>query len=190
MPYKKKGKCVYKKDTGKKVGCTDGPVDDYLAALHANTTDESIEEESIMEVKRSRLKQIIKEEMEYVNRLFEGNLADQVYEDSTGRRGTVLSQTLCENGTATHYDVEFDDEIKLNLPAEELTVITEKIQENFLSSLFGKDKSSRRSKEGRAVGNVRNLEKELDDVELTRGATSLPWLPNIPRKHEFEEMFL
>jgi hypothetical protein len=126
MPYKKKGKCVYKKDTGKKVGCTDGPVDDYLAALHANTTDESKKEESIMEIKRSRLKQIVKEEMERLDRLLEGKLADQVYEDNTGRRGTILSQTLCESGAVTHYDVEFDDEIKLNLPAEELTVITEK----------------------------------------------------------------
>lgn len=36
MPYKVKGKCVYKKDTGKKVGCTKGSVKDYLAALHAN----------------------------------------------------------------------------------------------------------------------------------------------------------
>ncbi len=40
MPYTSKGKCVYKKDTGKKVGCTQGPVKDYLAALHANV-DES-----------------------------------------------------------------------------------------------------------------------------------------------------
>ena len=67
-------------------------------------------------------------------------------------------------------------------------IIKEEIQENFLSSLFGKDKSSRRSKEGRAVGNVRNLQKELDDVELTKGATSLPFLPNIPRKDELEKM--
>ena len=66
-------------------------------------------------------------------------------------------------------------------------IIKEEIHENFLSSLFGKDKSSRRSKEGRAVGNVRNLQKELDDVELTKGATSLPFLPNIPRKDEFEK---
>lgn len=36
MPYKVKGKCVYKKDTGKKVGCTKGPVKKYLAALHIN----------------------------------------------------------------------------------------------------------------------------------------------------------
>lgn len=36
MPYKIKGKCIYKKDTGKKVGCTDGDVDKYLKALQAN----------------------------------------------------------------------------------------------------------------------------------------------------------
>ena len=40
MPYKVKGQCVYKKDTGKKVGCTKGSVKKYLAALHANV-DES-----------------------------------------------------------------------------------------------------------------------------------------------------
>ena len=46
MPYKAKGKCVYKKkrdgSLGEKVGCTDGPVKDYLAALYANT-DENLE---------------------------------------------------------------------------------------------------------------------------------------------------
>lgn len=36
MPYKVKDQCVYKKDTGSKVGCTKGSVDKYLAALHAN----------------------------------------------------------------------------------------------------------------------------------------------------------
>lgn len=39
MPYKAKGKCVYKADTGKKVGCTKGPVSKYLAALYANVPD-------------------------------------------------------------------------------------------------------------------------------------------------------
>jgi len=43
MPYKVKGKCVYKKDGGAKVGCTKGSVDKYLAALHANA-NESIKE--------------------------------------------------------------------------------------------------------------------------------------------------
>ena len=44
MPYTVKGKCVYKKDTGEKVGCTDGDVNDYLAALHANTNESLFEE--------------------------------------------------------------------------------------------------------------------------------------------------
>ena len=57
MPYEARGKCVYKKDTGKKVGCTEGSVKKYLAALrmHAN---ESIDYET--------LKQIIKEELTLV----------------------------------------------------------------------------------------------------------------------------
>jgi len=42
MQYTVKGKCVYKKDGGAKVGCTKGSVDKYLAALHANV-DESKE---------------------------------------------------------------------------------------------------------------------------------------------------
>lgn len=38
MPYKTRGKCVYKK-TGKKVGCTKGDIKKYLAALHANANE-------------------------------------------------------------------------------------------------------------------------------------------------------
>ena len=39
MPYKIKGKCIYKKDTGKKIGCTKGSVKRYMRALHANVKD-------------------------------------------------------------------------------------------------------------------------------------------------------
>ena len=72
MPYKVKKvkgkKCVYKKDTGKKVGCTRGSVKKYLAALHANI-DESNEENLIegkhtMKINKKRLVEIIKEEVE------------------------------------------------------------------------------------------------------------------------------
>lgn len=71
MPYVVDGKCVYKKKSdgsrGEKVGCTDGSVKDYLAALHANV-DESQEKEvqqesKKMKIKSSRLKQIIQEEV-------------------------------------------------------------------------------------------------------------------------------
>ena len=37
--YYSKGKCVYKKEDDSKVGCTDGSVKDYLAALYANVED-------------------------------------------------------------------------------------------------------------------------------------------------------
>lgn len=68
MPYKVKGKCVYKKDTGEKVGCTRGSVKKYLAALHANvdeTNEEKlIESKHIMKINKKRLVEIIKEEVE------------------------------------------------------------------------------------------------------------------------------
>jgi len=37
--YYSKGKCVYKKEDDTKVGCTDGPVEDYMKALYANVPD-------------------------------------------------------------------------------------------------------------------------------------------------------
>lgn len=48
MPYTVKGKCVYKKEDGSKVGCTKGSVEKYLGALHANA-NESVEKPSIFE---------------------------------------------------------------------------------------------------------------------------------------------
>lgn len=43
MPYKIKGKCIYKQNPngslGKRVGCTKGDVDKYMAALQANVKE-------------------------------------------------------------------------------------------------------------------------------------------------------
>ena len=50
MPYEARGKCVYKKDGGAKVGCTKGDVKKYLAALHANAN------ESINEINRGEIR--------------------------------------------------------------------------------------------------------------------------------------
>ena len=67
MPYMKKGKCVYKKNQdgsqGKKVGCTEGPVDDYLKALYANVDDATKKENKTMKIKKSELLALIKEEI-------------------------------------------------------------------------------------------------------------------------------
>lgn len=41
MPYEIKGQCIYKKKTGEKVGCTEGDVHKYMAAMEANVKDET-----------------------------------------------------------------------------------------------------------------------------------------------------
>jgi len=61
MPYTHKEvgdkDCVYKKVSGKKVGCTTGDVDDYLGALHANVKTEELKElnESLIAVGRDKM---------------------------------------------------------------------------------------------------------------------------------------
>lgn len=49
MPYVARGKCIFKKDGGAKVGCTKGSVKKYLAALHANANES--EDKSLDEVR-------------------------------------------------------------------------------------------------------------------------------------------
>jgi hypothetical protein len=46
MPYKRVGKCVYLKKTGKKVGCSNSveKAKKYLKALHINVEDEEKKE--------------------------------------------------------------------------------------------------------------------------------------------------
>ena len=64
MPYsvrkgtgKDKGKkCVYKKGTDKKVGCTSGPIKDYLGTLHIHANES-------LKMTKTRLLEIIKEEV-------------------------------------------------------------------------------------------------------------------------------
>jgi hypothetical protein len=63
MPYVVRGKCVYKKDTGKKVGCTKGSVKKYLAALHANANESKEYNEELLET----LEDIIQEALTNLN---------------------------------------------------------------------------------------------------------------------------
>mgnify|MGYP005811907453 FL=1 len=71
MPYVVDGKCVYKKKAdgskGKKVGCTDGDVNDYLAALHTHA-NENIIRESDIKLATRELAQIIAEEVDTILR--------------------------------------------------------------------------------------------------------------------------
>jgi hypothetical protein len=61
MPYIIKGKCIYKKDTGKKVGCTKSDSKKYLRALHTNVPD-GHKVKKLKEVIRSMIKEMISSE--------------------------------------------------------------------------------------------------------------------------------
>ena len=63
MPYKVKGKCVYKEDSGKKVGCTKGSVKKYLAALHMHADESKKYDEELLET----LEDIIQETLINLN---------------------------------------------------------------------------------------------------------------------------
>ena len=47
MPYERKGKCVYKKGTNEKVGCSDSieKVKEHLKALYTHAVDENLDKE-------------------------------------------------------------------------------------------------------------------------------------------------
>jgi len=49
--------------------------------------------------------------------------ANHVKENATGREGFPINHTLLEDGTVTHYTVEFNDEIVENIPVEQLTIL-------------------------------------------------------------------
>ena len=74
MPYKTrkvkgKGTCVYKKEGGKKVGCTKGSIKKYLAALHSNVDEEIKKENKTMRITKAELMKIIKEEIDNMNEM-------------------------------------------------------------------------------------------------------------------------
>lgn len=62
MPYVARGKCVFKKDGGAKVGCTKGNVKKYLAALHANANES--EDIKLNEIRKS-IRKILFESIKY-----------------------------------------------------------------------------------------------------------------------------
>ena len=52
--------------------------------------------------------------------------AAHVKENATGRKGRPINHTLLEDGTVTHYTVEFESEIVENIPLSELIILKEK----------------------------------------------------------------
>ena len=51
--------------------------------------------------------------------------ANHVKENATGREGYPINHTLMEDGSVSHYTVEFKDEIVENIPVEDLTILAQ-----------------------------------------------------------------
>ena len=75
MPYTVKGKCVYKKEDGSKVGCTNGSVDEYLAALYANAKESVKSDKLTIEDIANKFDKVyanVKENINEINKLKDG----------------------------------------------------------------------------------------------------------------------
>jgi hypothetical protein len=72
------------------------------------------------------MKQLFENWRRYVGEINEvkHDCANHVKENATGREGECINHTLLEDGTVTHYTVEFQNEIVENIPVEALTVVT------------------------------------------------------------------
>ena len=132
MPYTVKGKCVYRKNAdgsqGKKVGCTEGDVNDYLAALHARA-----DESAVVEITRRQLRGIIKEEL----------LRESQSDVKTSLNNVIIKARKMFNNAVSVGDLDIDVEpgkytinVKINLrdegyPAEITSDDSAEVAESF-----------------------------------------------------------
>jgi hypothetical protein len=93
--YYSKGKCVYKKEDNSKVGCTDGPVKDYLAALYANVGDAK---ESKLE---EGLEQLTPENMELLFDVMKKMATEPAIVSALGAGGIVAAIEQIKNKLKT-----------------------------------------------------------------------------------------
>ena len=83
-----------------------------------------------MKITKARLKEIIQEELEKVlgeeeleeKSVFHACAAHVALKES-GEEGTPINHTLLEDGSVTHYIVEFEDRIVEGIPADALNVL-------------------------------------------------------------------
>ena len=83
-------------------------------------------EEHKMKITKERLKEIILEELEAVveeeNSIFHACAAHVAMKES-GEQGIPINHTLLEDGSVTHYTVEFEDRIIEGIPADKLDIL-------------------------------------------------------------------
>ena len=89
--------------------------DEYLGSRDKAIKKAMAEEESVEEAHCGKRD----EEVDEVKH----DCANHVKENATGREGFPINHTLLEDGTVTHYTVEFQNEIVENIPVEQLTIL-------------------------------------------------------------------
>ena len=101
--------------------------------------------------------------------------AMKVTEKATGRVGHPINHTLLENGTVTHYDVEFDDVIVEGMPAEALDTIVTK--EYMHSAKRDDDDHDDKKPRKKYVEEEGELDEELNMVDHD-GNSGTPEVPD------------
>ena len=79
-----------------------------------------------MKITKARLKEIILEELEAVSEKKKDiphACANHVTMKESGEEGIPINHTLLEDGSVTHYTVEFEDRIVEGIPADALNVL-------------------------------------------------------------------
>ena len=92
--------------------------------------------------------------------------ANHVKENATGREGVCINHTLLEDGTVTHYTVEFQNEIVEDIPVADLTILAlnEHMHAAKRDDYDHDDKKPRRKHKG-AKPDFLDLDKDGDKKE-------------------------
>jgi len=92
-----------------------------------NETNYKKQGKTKMKINQSKIINIIKEELKKrsLGEQSAGthSCASHVKENATGREGRPINHTLLEDGTVTHYTVEYENEIVEGVPSDKLTML-------------------------------------------------------------------
>lgn len=144
MPYKIKGKCIYKKNTGKKVGCTKGSVKKYMKALHSNVKENIIFKlfsNIILESNSDKIILGVYDRFHQVKLKWgrKGDLHDQKFPEDTWCSTCIMFRYLPETKRVYWWE-EPDDEVKFKvhdkLEKNDLKVIGDSLHGTYNSANF------------------------------------------------------
>ena len=150
MPYERKGKCIYNKETGKKSGCSSsiGKAKAYMRALYAAEKG-TIKEES------DKMSQAIEDRAEDI---YQAMTAD-AFEKAIDRYGADAEDVLY--GRAVNIAKK---QVKMKNTDRLKEIIKKKLSENPNEALKGKQKELDANKDGKISG---------EDFELLRSKKSM-----------------